>query len=287
MQNAVKRGRQQILFVKQGQTIPALLFASFVFAGICDFPASAQATADQIARLNEQQTPEKAAKFVWDTVLTACKRPEESAPSLFYFEKLGTTLVLHEYAGPFVFGDLKITRATEAERRNNGLVWRAEATLTAAAGREIQKDGRPNFPGDDVWSPWRDNYELKLILNKDQSGLWADDLRRHLPVSCSIATSSDPVRIAPPADMPQTIPKVGQYVCPGSVLGNHANRAADERVITVPMRVAYVEIRKEFPTPQYLMTLDGLKTPDGSTPMVFIKSGPAAQDSCSSTKPRQ
>jgi hypothetical protein len=301
MRNATSSTRRMIALGRQRR--PALFLACFVYGWMCDLPASAQTKTGVIARLNAQETPEKAAKFVWDTILTTCKRPEEASPSLFYYRKytenhgsfLTTNLVLQEFVGPFTYSAPAVRRATEAEKRNRGLQWTASATFRSTAFRITQKHSRIGLK---PWTEWQDTTSdsssgvLTLTIERDSTGATTADLIVehldvfqpidivYLPVSCAIATSSDPFSIGPPLQTPQSVPKVGQFVCSGAVLGPYGNRPDLEHTVTSPARVSYVEIRNDMPPPKYLMAVDGLKTPDGSTPMVYIRSGPPAQDSC-------
>lgn len=110
-------------------------------------------------------TPEELAAVYWQTVLLECKRPGESAPSLFYSEKAvddspmrqSVEYQLAEFKGPFTYSKLSVTQSTPAEKLNSGLLWSAVATFQATAFRTTKVSQLPGRnPISWPWSKWED-----------------------------------------------------------------------------------------------------------------------------------
>jgi hypothetical protein len=164
--------------------------------------------------MDAQQTPAKVATLVWKTILAECKRPEESAPTFFYLEKRTEgdflTLRLTEFAGPFTFTEPTVSRPTEAEKRNKGLLWSATADFRSTVYRStyLNVTTRGTSGG---WGKWRDTVlpderhtflfndgGLSLYIERNGSGSTQASILNHpdatyMPIACSVAMSADPL----------------------------------------------------------------------------------------------
>jgi hypothetical protein len=173
-------------------------------------------------KITPDDTPQKIAVVFWKTALKECKRPEEATPSLFYSSSatktdtgakppnavIATELVtdwqIEEYQGPFAYSDPLVALATEAEKRNTGLEWRATAVFKATVLRNISLHLRAwedtnelllPYSYKSTWSSWFDTGALggtmTVTFRKDRSGITFDHMNWK-PISCETAIASVP-----------------------------------------------------------------------------------------------